>query len=59
MEQNTSDLRSLSDCIIVSRTKFEKMFSVLKINAQTLYMHPFTLFHILKDPKSLTSKPNY
>ena len=53
-----STLPHLFDCIIVLRTKFEKTFSALKINVQTLYMHPFTFFHILKDPKSLTSKPN-
>ena len=46
-------------CIILSRTKFEKTFSALKINVQTLYMHPITFLHILKDPKSFKSKPNY
>ena len=48
----------LFDCVVFT-TKFEKTFSALKINVQTLYMHPFTFLHILKDPNSLTSKPNY
>ena len=46
----------VSSCL---ERSFEKTFSALKINVQTLYMHPFTFLHILKDPKSLTSKPNY
>ena len=49
-------IRSLSGCITVSRRKFEKTFSALKIDVQ---IYPFTFLHILKNPKSLTSKPNH